>query len=669
MRQIGLMLIFFILAIQSNDASCKELPNSFFAYYTHLASGEAFEKYSRTGEYADIVVNITPRERLVFWRGAGYLPYLETDLDKWPVEELVPRSGDGSETMPDAVNMFSHVAIVENSVRRIVILWRYLPRFKMNRYPHYPVQADPLTFVEEVFSITADGKVERVVRQGTKKIDDWENPFNRIRQTFCLTPTGIMDLQTQLPEYSASATSVKGNPVKNPCSIVPVLAWHFDEGRGDETLESVTRTLCPIEGHKSLWKKGVSGTALQFDGYTSLIKLQGDKAPLISGGLTLEAWIALGAYPWNWAPIIEQGDSAGYALGIDGHGFPGVRVMLGGKVYELLSSRHLERNQWYHLAAAYNPSAGKLFMLINGQATDSLTVPQESFTAVAADVRIAMSAKARAACDPVRADVNFPTVFTVDGLLDEIRVYDRALSADQIEESYRCYNPGQEICRTPDMQIRQLPVPLGEGKFRAYYTHLNYYETWDNLWRFGDYPDVVVEFDEQPTKFIFWKGTNYIPCMANDKNQWYSNEFNETWQTGGGSGCQEPMSDKNLLTTHVRIVEQSPARVVIHWRVALMDTKNNIQANYDSTSNWGDWSDWYYTIYPDGVAVKRMRLWSSGQINHEWQEGMVILGENTRPEEVIEQSPVYYFVDDSGRVSSYDWKDAYLLTWPQLVLY
>jgi hypothetical protein len=178
------------------------------------------------------------------------------------------------------------------------------------------------------------------------------------------------------------------------------------------------------------------------------------------------------------------------------------------------------------------------------------------------------------------------------------------------------------------------------------------------MWRFGDSPDVVVEFDDSPAKFIFWKGMNYIPAIANDKNQWYSNEFNETWGTGGGNGCQEPMSDKNLLTTNARIVEQSDARVVVNWRCALMDTKMNIQANYDTISGWGDWIDWNYTIYPDGVAVKQMRLWTSGKLNHEWQEGMVIIGENTRPEDVIEQSPVYYFVSDKGETLAANWADA-----------
>ena len=30
----------------------------------------------------------------------------------------------------------------------------------------------------------------------------------------------------------------------------------------------------------------------------------------------------------------------------------------------------------------------------------------------------------------------------------------------------------------------------------------------------------------------------------------------------------------------------------------------HVVANYDQETGWGDWADWYYYIYPDGVAVK-----------------------------------------------------------------
>lgn len=184
--------------------------------------------------------------------------------------------------------------------------------------------------------------------------------------------------------------------------------------------------------------------------------------------------------------------------------------------------------------------------------------------------------------------------------------------------------------------------------------HLKFYETWDAMWRFGDHPDVVVEFDQLPAKFVFWRGTGFIPMIVNEKGQWYSNEFNETWGTSGGQGCQEPMSDKEGHTNHVRIIENTPARAVVHWRYPLLDVLR-VTANYDEETGWGDWSDWYYTIYPDGVAVKRMRLWTHGRRNHEWQESMAIFGPDQHPEQIIETKDTLTLADLSGAHKTYDW--------------
>lgn len=650
------------LILTLNFISCALSPKSnsdFYAYHTHLKSDEAFEQYSRTSEYADIVVNVRKGERLVFWRGTSFLPYWETSKGKWALDEIVPRKGDGTATMPDAANMFSTIRLIENSAEKVVVLWRYLPEFEMNKYPHYPVKADPTAFVEELFTIMPDGAVTREIRKGTPKIEDWQNPKNKTVQTLTLNSSGISNVKTKIVNEPVKAEKVVGSKIISDLVEKPVLNFSFNEGIGYETVENITGSTCPISGHKSLWKKGISGTALEFDGYTSSVVFRSVKAPEISSGLTIEAWIALAAYPWNWVPIIQQGDSTGYALGLNDNGNPTFQLSLGGQLYTLTSKTHLERYTWYHLAGIFDRNSGKMNFYVNGKLTDRLFVPDKKLDLADCDIRIGQSVVKRTAPNLARPKVTFPTTFSLDGLLDEIQIFNKCLDEKQVAASYNVFNPNI-ISKAPDMEVRHLPDPPKTGKFRGYYTNLKYTEVWDNMWRFGDHPDVVVEFDKTPSKFIFWKGTGYVPQIANDKNQWYSNEFNETWGTAGGFGCQEPMSDKNLLTTNARIVEQSNARVVVNWRCALVDTKMNVQANFDSISGWGDWLDWNYYIYPDGVTVKRQRLWTNGQLNHEWHEGMVIIGENEHPEDVIEQKPSFYYVDDNGKSSTYNWADAYV---------
>ena len=150
-------------------------PQKFGAYYTRIASAEEFEGYSRTGDDADIVVQLAaPEGRLAFWRGASYLPFWETSQGRWYLDEVIPRHGDGEGRRVDRVNSFSHVALIESSAKKAVISWRYLPAFEAGN-PHPGV--DPTRFAEEQFEVYADGRILRSVRQGTIDVSAWNDPL------------------------------------------------------------------------------------------------------------------------------------------------------------------------------------------------------------------------------------------------------------------------------------------------------------------------------------------------------------------------------------------------------------------------------------------------------------------------------------------------------------
>ena len=185
-------------------------------------------------------------------------------------------------------------------------------------------------FVDEYFAISPDGSVIRTVKKGTNKISDWHDPLNMSTQRFSLTAAGLVEEEKAGPVSSGSPERVQGSTIRTASVGAPVKHWRFDEGIGDVTKESVDGSASTIAGHKSYWKKGVSGTALQFDGYNTIVALDPADSPDIADGLTLEAWIAIGAYPWNWCPIVQQGDDAGYALGIDAHAHAGFKLQVGG---------------------------------------------------------------------------------------------------------------------------------------------------------------------------------------------------------------------------------------------------------------------------------------------------------------------------------------------------
>ncbi len=86
-----------------------------------------------------------------------------------------------------------------------------------------------------------------------------------------------------------------------------------------------------------------------------------------------------------------------------------------------------------------------------------------------------------------------PVAFSFDGIIDEVRIYDRALARRRGRRRLTRLAPSGP----PPLRPPVLPAgPKGPGRFGAYYTRLRYAEEWENPWRVGDAADVVVRFDE-----------------------------------------------------------------------------------------------------------------------------------------------------------------------------
>jgi len=576
-----------------------------------------------TGKYADVVVHIDENRRLVFGRETSYCPWLQTPSGRFGFKQLV-------ECKPDPMCLASYVRIIKNEPDEVLIHWCHVP--------------DPKSIVitekiHELFSVTPGGRVVRQVKVGTQRLEDFQDPANLMVQTLQLTKTGIKELSLSRPELSGKpGEAVDGSPVKKNISSSPAAWLKFDEGlrtraadRKRKTQESVRGTACSISGNKALWKRGVSGSSLAFDGYFSKVTLPKEKAPRVTDELTLEAWVVLGAYPWNDAGIVHQsaGEAItpeaykhgyqdpytyrpwkmkGYMLGIDPYGRPMFKV--GGKQVgsgevqpkDTVSPEQeqvIPTFQWVHLAGVYGD--GRMCLYMNGRLMEEkpysgpIEIPDR-------DVLVGLNGDPQRISDPVShsdfaANNNLPIVYGIEGLIDEVRIYDRALSAKQIRESYAAFRPSAQGVDNASVGRRILPGEVtGEpaGTFGASYKTLEYHEIWDNLWRPSPYRDIVVRFDTLPANVVFWQGTNFGSGWVTENNRWMSDQSAEI---GGPHGCAEHMADKRGRFGHVRLIENTDARVVVHWRYPSID----VGYVFPSPNVW---ADEYYTIYPDGVGIR-----------------------------------------------------------------
>lgn len=399
---------------------------------------------------------------------------------------------------------------------------------------------------------------------------------------------------------------------------------------------------------------GVLGNGLRLDGDSAAVTVAASDAPQISPAFTIEAWIAINAYPWNWVPIVDQRreEQAGYFFGIDSVGHLGLQLAVNGEWHFLTSQKTLPLKQWVLVAATFDPAQG-MTLYIDGAKTDSRAVSGE-FTP-ARDATLLMGRVRTAMLPDQWLHPKYAVWYSFDGILDEISVLQGAASPGQIADA-------RNSVHVPEGQVLPYPVlpsgPPGTGPFGAYYTQLKYDPLWDAPRRVAPNSDVVVRFDMAPIRLVSWQGTNYIPAWVTANGKWYTDEFVET---GGLPGCPdggdcEPMSDKQNVYADVRILESTPARAVIHVRYGQCEVEHSICANPDPLTGWTDVADDYYTVYPDGVAARKTVAWTSNfDTWHEFQETIIINPPGTRPEENI-QTDALTFVNMKGETATYSWE-------------
>jgi len=409
--------------------------------------------------------------------------------------------------------------------------------------------------------------------------------------------------------------------------------------------------------------KGISGGSVLLDGNTDFIEVAPKDVPRVSGDFSLESWIALGAYPDNLCPIVDnQRDPAegyynGYFFGLDALGRLVLKIATRGREEVCMIKETIPLNRWIHVAGTYSPQNG-LRLWVNGRLVAGMKTDFD-FTPAQPSVNLLMgkSRQKRRPYGSIRPHGTQEFHAFFDGLLDEVKIYDRELSEAEIMAHFSSLNSDQK----PELPGRKLPTgPLSPGHFGAINTTLKYYEAYDALYHVNKGSDLIVRFDEYPCEFVFWRGANYQAHLVTEKGFWFNNGFTEGWSEHGSA---EPMSDKQVRYSRVKVLESSDARVVVQWRYALVDNWDAF-AFYDPDTGWGDWTDETFYIYPDMVAVREIVLLSNApRAPHEWQESMVVLGPGQKPTDVLEYTAMT-LGNDKGEFYSYSWEKETPPHWP-----
>jgi hypothetical protein len=187
--------------------------------------------------------------------------------------------------------------------------------------------------------------------------------------------------------------------------------------------------------------------------------------------------------------------------------------------------------------------------------------------------------------------------------------------------------------------------PPPSSRFGATYERLRYdapvsvrepgtgkYSTmaYDTAWA-PELRDVVVRLPNGG-RFVFWRGSSYIPFWAGNHNTGACYEWAEIIsQPKGAVDCVEPLMDKQLRYGRVAIVESTSARVHVRWTYQSTDFDYKV---------WGDLVVEDYFFYPDGFGTRVVNLKSDPKNDYELSEFIILSAQGSFPFEVLPDDPV-----------------------------
>jgi hypothetical protein len=206
--------------------------------------------------------------------------------------------------------------------------------------------------------------------------------------------------------------------------------WKMDDGSGNTAADSSSNGLAGTLVGNPTWVDGMAGGALKFDGDGDYVDIGKDAKFNIASQITVAAWIKVDAFDREWQTIISKGDSSwrlqrNWNKGTLEFGCTGL-VVPGNRWGGIYGKTDVNDGQWHHAVGTYNGS--QLCLYVDGR-LDRAAEVKSSININDYPVLIGETAEK-------------PKRFW-NGLIDDVRVYNYGLNADEVAEIFKGLLKGQ----------------------------------------------------------------------------------------------------------------------------------------------------------------------------------------------------------------------------------
>jgi parallel beta-helix repeat protein len=328
--------------------------------------------------------------------------------------------------------------------------------------------------------------------------------------------------------------------------------WNFNEGNGSNAYDYSGNDNNGIINGAS-WTTGISGNALDFDGIDDYVNCGNTQTLNINNSITICAWIKYHTMNY-WSQVIvgkwASITSSSYVLylynltgGIIGK--PGFSVCYNNDLHSDIS---LQADTWYFIAGTFNQQTDEYKLYLNG-----VVIYSSTFTG-----GISQSNEPVFIGDCTDSEPHY-----YDGIIDEVRIYNRSLTEAEIQE---LFIPPTTVYIDDDFNSST----SGWG-----YDHFSSIQTG------------IDAVEEGGTVFVY-NGTYYENVMINKALKVIGENKNNTCINGTGTGDVVHISADNVYLSGFKILNSGTELYPAYDACINVRSKyNTIDNNWIVSNNYG----------------------------------------------------------------------------------
>jgi Concanavalin A-like lectin/glucanases superfamily len=261
----------------------------------------------------------------------------------------------------------------------------------------------------------------------TNKAFGKDPAYGLAKQCWVSSNTTTAALTVPVTSTTALATTTTTAAATAPASTTSVnglvAAYSFDDFGGAMTADASGNGNHGVISEATRTASGYFGNALKFDGTNDWVTVNDSASLDLSSGLTLEAWVNPAVVMSGWKTILMKEQSTSnevyYLSANNDTNKPVTGQWISGSVKPLSGVSSLTPNTWWHLTATYDGQTQRLY--VNG-----VKVSERAQTG---------SIQTSGSAMHIGGNSIWGEYF--QGSIDEVRIYNRALSSTEVGTDYK----------------------------------------------------------------------------------------------------------------------------------------------------------------------------------------------------------------------------------------